>query len=226
MYQNRNIVINMTMNKRRLNPILHNLHLNKQEFVTSDEIRRIGKKLKVNPENSIRNLAARGFIVRIFKGLFYVKDFEDVMMGRSKYSHLEIVAKGLEIMNITSWYFCLHTALKLNNLTHETLNLDYIASDTLFRGKVIKIAGHRFKFHKLNPLLFNFGIQSDIKPLRFSDVEKTILDIIYINRYNAVPEKRIAMDFGDLVEQADRKRIDKYLEHYPKTVRRIIEGLK
>ena len=226
MYQIRYLVINMTQDNHRLNPILHSLHLNKKEFVTSDEIRSIGKRLGVNPQNSIRNLAARGYIVRIFRGLFYVKDFEDVMMGRSKYSHLEIVAKGLEQMNVKAWYFCLHTALKLNNQTHETLNMDYIASDTLFRGKVINIVGHMFKFHKLGPSLFDFGIRTDIKPLRFSDAEKTILDIIYINRYNAVPEKRIALDIGDLVDHADRKRIDKYLEHYPKTVGRTIEGLK
>jgi predicted transcriptional regulator of viral defense system len=213
----------MTKDRKYVNPILRSIHVDKKEFVTSEEVRNIGKKFDVIPENAIRNLMASGYLVRIFRGLFYVPTFDEVNMGNSRYSHLELVARGFDFLGVRRWYFCLQTALKLNNMTHETASIDLVASDSIFRGKPIDIAGHQFKFHKLSPGLFDFGIRTDLAPLRFSDPEKTILDIVYINRYNAVPSTRIAMDVSEYIENANHRRIQKYLEHYPGSVRRTLE---
>jgi hypothetical protein len=104
------------------------------------------------------------------------------------------------------------------------MSMDFLASASIFRGKVIEISGHLFKFHKLRPGLFGFGIRTDLAPLRFSDPEKTILDIVYINRFNAVPSTRIAMDVSEYIEKADHRKIEKYLKFYPGSVRKTLEG--
>ena len=80
-----------------MNLILKKIHLDKKEFVTADYIKKHCKRLEYNYDNTIRNLLAKGYLIRIFKGIFYVKTFDEVKMGNIKYSHHELVAKGLEL---------------------------------------------------------------------------------------------------------------------------------
>lgn len=43
----------------------------------------------------IRYFIAQGYLTRIFRGIFYVKTLDELKLGRSKYSYLELAAKGL-----------------------------------------------------------------------------------------------------------------------------------
>ena len=144
-----------------MNPVLRKLHLENREFVKADEIKGYCRDFKLEYYNTIRNLTARNYLIRIFKGIFYVRSFEDVKMGGTRYSHLELVSKGMDLKGISNWYFGLNTALKLNNVTHEHFTVDYVVSDTLFRNKPINIAGYKFRFVKLKKSLF-FGRDPDI----------------------------------------------------------------
>ena len=142
----------------RMNPILKKLHLEEKEFVTSFEIRNYCDIFDYNYYNTIRNLTSRGYLLRIFKGVFYLKTFDEVKLGKMKYSHLDLVSKGLELKGVKNWYFGLQTALKLNNATHEHFTMDYVINDKLFRSKPITINGYRFKFVKLKKDLLGFGV--------------------------------------------------------------------
>jgi hypothetical protein len=137
-----------------------------------------------------------------------------------KYSHLELVTRGMDLKGISNWYFGLNTALKLNNATHEHFTVDYVINDTLFRNKPINIAGYKFRFVKLKESLFTFGIKQ--KKYRYSDLEKTILDLIYISRYSSVPKEKIVIDIEDYIDNISVKRIKKYSKRYPKTVQKIL----
>ena len=86
----------------------------------------------------------------------------------------------------------MYTALKLNNLTHAHSTVDYVVNDRILRVKPMTIAGYNFKFAKLKPSLFNFGIIGN--GLKHSDPEKTILDFAYVWRYNGVPKEKITAD--------------------------------
>ena len=106
--------------------------------------------------------------------------------GRINLSHLELAARGLEIKKVKNWYFGLHTALKLNNMTHESFAIEEVISDSLFRAKPIKIANYNFKFIKLPRKLFGFGVE-ERNGLTISDPEKTVLDFIYLWNQNRLP---------------------------------------
>jgi len=198
------------------NLLLKKLAIDKKEFITSDELKRYCKIMGLNYDITIRHLVSRGYLIRIFKGIFYIKTPEEVKLNRSKYSHLELVARGLELKGVNNWYFGLYTALKFNNLTHESFTVDYVLNDQLFRSTPINIAGYKFKFIKLTPKLMEFGIIE--KNLKYSDPEKTILDFIYTWRYNGVPREKIALDVSEWARNLSTEKIKKYSANYPKTV--------
>ena len=206
-----------------MNKVLRRIHLLNKRFITSEEIKVYCKEYGMDYYNTVRNLLLKGYLLRIFKGIFYVKDFNEVKLNRLNLSHLELTAKGMELKGIRNWYFGLYTALKLNNITHEHFTMDYVINDKIFRYKPIEIAGYKIKFIKLKKELTDFGVIEN--KYRFSDPEKTILDMIYIWRYNGKPRERIIMDLSEYAKNLSNKKIRKYLHHYPKTVENIIEEL-
>ncbi len=201
--------------------LIKKLHLGREEFVTSETIKKYCKPLKLDHKSAIKYLLKGGYLLRIFRGIFYIRTFDEIKLGKSKYSHLELVSKGMELKGVKNWYFGLYTALKLNNLTHEHFAIDYVINDKLFRAKPIEIAGYKFRFLKLKPGLFGFGIIIDT--LRYSDPEKTILDFIYVWRYNGIPEEKIIMDISEYASGLSKKKLRAYVESYPKAVRAIAE---
>ena len=206
-----------------MNIVLKKLHFEGKEFATSDELKRHCQDYGLNYNNTIRYLISKGYLLRIFKGIFYVRSFDELKLGTIKFSHLELVSKGMKLKGVTNWYFGLYTALKLNNATHEHFTVDYVVSDRIFRNKPINIAGYRFKFVKLKEYLFGFGIKKD--KYRYSDLEKTVLDLIYIWRYNGVPDNKILIDIEDYADDISGKRVMRYSKNYPKTVANLVEEI-
>jgi len=202
--------------------LLKKLRLDGKEFLKNDELKHYCEAMDLDYTATVRYLTTHGHLVRIFRGIFYVKPIEEEELGKPRYTYLELVAKGLELKGVENWYYGLYTALKLNNMTHEHFTVDYVISDTMFRAKPINIAGYRFRFLKLAPRLLRFGIKDE--GVRYSDPEKTVLDFIYTWRYNGVPKEKILLDVREWMSAASSDRIDEYSGHYPKTVRRIVEA--
>ena len=124
------------------NLLLKKLRLDKKEFITSEELKRYCKSMTLNYEKTIKYYVSRGYLIRIFKGIFYVKSLDEVKLDKIEYNHLELVAKGLELKGVKNWYFGLYTALKFNNITHESFAVDYVVNNKLLRTKPINIAGY------------------------------------------------------------------------------------
>ena len=206
--------------------LLRKLRMENREFVTSEELRAYCKSLKLDYSITIRHLVPRGYMVRILRGIFYVKPLEELQLAKSKYNHLELVAKGLELKGVGNWYFGLHTALKLNTMTHETFAVEDVISDKLFRANPFTIAGYKFKFSRLSPLLLDFGIKKGENGVKYSDPEKTILDFIYIWRYNGIPEEKIAGDVGGWAKDVTKVKLREYARMYPRTVAEIAAGVE
>jgi len=203
--------------------LLKKLRRDNIEFVTSTELKDYCKRMNLNYRSAIGHFVSRGHLTRIFKGIFYVKSLDELKLGKAKYNYLELVAKGLELKGVKNWYFGLYTALKFNNLTHEHFAIEYVVNDKIFRAKPIKIAGYKFRFVKLKPSLFIFGIIKN--GLRYSDPEKTILDFIYRWRYNAIPKEKIASDISEWTKNMSKQKVKEYSKHYPKTVQDTIGEL-
>jgi hypothetical protein len=199
--------------------LIKKLRIDKKEFLTSEELKRYCKALDLNYEKTIKYYVSREYLIRIFKGVFYVKSLDEVKLGKSKYNYLELVAKGLELKGVKNWYFGLYTALKFNNITHESFAVDYVVNDKLLRSKPISIAGYKFRFIKLTPKLLEFGLIGN--NLKYSDSEKTILDFIYTWRYNGVPKEKIALDVSEWAKNLSSEKTKKYAANYPKTVQEI-----
>ena len=208
----------------KTNILLRKLRMEGKEFVTSAELKRYCGSMNLNYEIAIRHFISRGYLVRIFRGVFYVKSLDEIELGKIRYSHLELVAKGMELKNVENWYFGLYTALKLNNVTHEHFAADYVVNDRIFRAKPVNIAGYKFKFVKLAPALLEFGLTVKNR-LRYSNIEKTILDFIYVWRYNGIPRNKIVLDAEDWANNISKAKIIKYSKNYPKTVREIVREL-
>lgn len=203
---------------------MRKLWLENMRFIDHISLKNMCGKLGVAYEDMIRYLLRRGYLVRIFRGIFYVKSPGEIKLRKINLSHLELIAKGLEIRGVENWYFGLYTALRLNGVTHEYFLVDFVLNDKIFRAREVEIAAHRFKFIKIKPSLF-YGIKKK-NGLRYSDLEKTILDLIYLWRYRSIPENKIVLDISGLVSMASRKKLFEHSKRYPKPVRRILEMVR
>lgn len=206
----------------RMSILVEKMWMENKEFVTVKELKEYCKGLKLKHESVIRYLLKRKHLVRIFKGIYYNKSLEEFELGKTKYNHLELVAKGLELKGVKNWYFGLHTALKHNNMTHEYFTIDEVISDSIFRANPVNIVGYKFKFIKLASPLIKFGIKSN-GLLRYSDPEKTILDFVYLSLQEGTPSNRISMDVGDWAKDISENKLNKYVMKYPKTVSKTVE---
>jgi hypothetical protein len=108
-------------------------------------------------------------------------------------------------------------------MTHEHFTVEDVVSDSLFRANPVMIAGHKFKFVKLSPSLVGFGVQKSGNGIQSSDPEKTVLDFIYVWRYNGIPGDKIVADIGEWARHASRRKLRMYARKYPKTVAEIVE---
>ncbi len=203
--------------------LLKKLYIEEREFITDKELKEYCISLNLNYTNIINYFLSRNYLLRIFRGIFYIKTLEELRFNKKKYSYLELIAKGLELKGIKNWYFSLYTALKLNNATHEYFSIDYVTSENLYRSKPINIDNRTFRFIKLSPKLLEFGILKN--GINYSDLEKTILDFVYLWIYNGKSKERILMDLSEYKKNASKSKINEYASNYPNSVKKIIGEL-
>ena len=91
-------------------------------------------------------LMTNNYIIRILRGIFYVKSIEERKFKNVDMDYLAVIKRTLEIKEVKNWYFGLNTAVKLNNLTHEYFVIDYVLNDIIARPRPIEILGHKIKF--------------------------------------------------------------------------------
>ena len=215
------------MVQNRTGLLLRRLRIDRAEFITDIELHTYCKSFNLDYSYVSRYLMRKGVLIRVFRGIFYMKSLDELETGHTKYNHLELVAKGMELKGVKDWYYGLYTALRLNEMTHEHFAIEYVISGKILRLSPMTIASHRFQFTKINPRLTLFGIKkqrSTVKSvyIKYSDPEKTILDFIYLWRYEGLPQRRIKMDLQEWASDLDATQIKSYSKSYPKTVQRTL----
>lgn len=198
--------------------LLKRIRIENKEFITANELKTYCKETNTDYSKVVTYFLKKKYVTRIFKGIFYLRPFDELKLGRSKYSHLELVAKGLELKGVKDWYFGLHSALKLNNMTHEHFSVEEVINNKILRTKPIRIAGHKFRFVKLSRRA-DFGVNGEM--VRYSDPERTVLDFIYLWRQEGIPNERIVADVSEWAKDVSHSTLAKYARKYPKTVRAI-----
>jgi len=185
---------------------------------TRSEFNEICRRFRASYMDTVNFMISYGYLVRILRGLYYVKTIEEFKLRKS-IDVRSMISLGMEKLKI-HWYFGLNTALKLNGLTHEFFRTTFVINDSIYRPKEIKIAGEEVKFLKLRDNLLGFGVIAE-KGIKFSDPEKTILDLVYVFKYRGVAEDRIIVMIDDYSKGLDREKLKTYLKHYTKTVEEV-----
>lgn len=201
--------------------VLKKLSLLNKKIITNDELKIYFDSLNINYRDGVNYLTNNRYLLNIFRGLFYILSIEERSEKSINTNIYDLIEKSLDIKKINKWYFGLDTSLKINNIKHEFDNVIYIINNKIYRNKIIKINGYNIKIIKIKDDLLNFGVFKK-NNLRCSDLEKTVLDIIYLDRYKGLTNLNILNKINDLLLLSDKKKILLYSKKYPKTVNKFI----
>ncbi|MCX8150747.1 MAG: hypothetical protein N3D85_04525 [Candidatus Bathyarchaeota archaeon] len=191
--------------------------------VVKSEVSEACKRFGADPDATINFMISYGYFVRVLRGLYYVKTSEEFAL-RKAVDVYKVLFLGLNKLKV-KWYFGLYTALGLNGLTHEFSDTIFVINDTIYRPKEIKVAGEKVKFIKLASRLVDFGVVNS-EGKRYSDVDKTLLDLVYISRYRSLPEGKIVSLIDEYRERVSPIKIKEYLAAYPEAVGRVIRAAR
>ncbi len=213
-----------------MNRILNDLRSDEEEFITSDTIRTYSKKMYYDARDVIKNFTSQGYIFEVLDDMFYIKDVDEFKNSVLKYSQYELVSKALAFKNINNWYFGLHSALPFDlNEKNEVFfgsdtEINYIITDRFTVNKPVIINGDKFLFLVFKKELLDFGIKDNGK-FRYSNLEKTILDYVYLYSCNKVREGKIIVELSKYKNSVSSERISRYSKHYPANVAAILEKI-
>lgn len=192
-----------------------------KKIVTSGDIHALANEIGRREERSLYYLQEEGYIVRILRGIFYVRSMEERGKGITGSSIYNLIALALKEKGVKNWYFALETSLKLNTMTHEYFMIDYVISDSYRTTKIIKIMDNGFKFIKRGIRHFETGIIKE-KLIRYSDPEKTVLDLSYRGYLSTRKENIYLSPIIEYKDTLDLELMRTYLDSYPPRFRKRI----
>lgn len=183
-----------------------------RKVITSKEVMQLADRLDKDGERSLFYLQEHGYIVRIARGIYYVRSADERERGFHEWSVYDMVAEALKMRGVKRWYFGLETALKLNGMTHEYFAVDSVITDSAWTSKPTNVLDAKFHFFKWGAAHFGFGVARKGR-LAHSDPEKTVLDLAYRahRRGNGSPKAIIEEHASKL----DGEKLSKYLKRYP-----------
>src|SRR3989344_4218501 len=117
----------------------------KGKILTRKDFDGLANKYDFDKDTLRKVMLNKGYLVTIFRGVYYLKSHEEKKFNSLKYSPYELLAIGLEKKQI-KWYFGLNTALKFLNLTHEVFPVNIVINDKLKRN----IDLTEYKFNKFS----------------------------------------------------------------------------
>lgn len=196
---------------------------NKREIVTTAELALLATRLGRLPAHAIRHLRRSGYLAPLFKGYYYVRTAEELRLGDPRYNSLELFALAAKVKDLGSWYFGLHTALRLNGMTHEDRREETVISDSFYRIHGVPIADRRFIIHKWRSELATFGLVH-MGGYRHSDPEKTVLDFAYLDLHRERKHRAATRTWEEHLASVDPRRLRSHLRHYPEGVVRSVGG--
>ena len=188
--------------------------------ITKEELREVCERFGEDFEYVVNYYISRGYLVRILRGVYYVKTLEEYKFGKTP-DPMTLIAKAMNKLAL-KWYFGLYTALRLNGATYEYYSRIFLVTPVITRSRPVTILGENVQFIKLKESLLGFGV---IKrgEIQYSDLEKTLLDFIYLKRYN----KRLNADavVQEYIAKAKKEKLIEYSKAYPKSVQREVEAV-
>ena len=143
-------------------------------------------------------------------------------VGKLAAEHLIEQLEAKKFADIYSRYFPPQVLVNDNGTIKLVNNeLFYLINDQILKAKPIKILGKDFRFLTFKNALFNFGIIND--KIKYSDHEKTILDLIYLWQYNHMNDSRILIETSKLIKGISEEKILEYSQFYPESNRKLLK---
>jgi hypothetical protein len=204
--------------------IWRKLRVDGSKVVTSEHVRQISQSMGKDYTRSLRYLLEHDYLVRIFRGIFYVNSPDERDAGTPDRPVLRIVAEALALKSVKHWYLGLETALRINGLTHEYFTVNYIITDSYRTTKIIRIADARYQFLKWSGSHFQSGIRREYE-LKFSDKEKTVLDLVYKRYLDSRDERNAISPFIEYEKMLEKAKVRQYLVEYPAKIQELVRKM-
>lgn len=208
--------------------IIREFSLKGRKIITAVDLKKICDRYGFDFRKTKVTLLNKGYLLTVFRGIYYLKDYNEKKTGAIKYSANELLSLGLAARGVKNWYFGLNTALKMLNLTHEFFTVNYVLNDNFNRTKPIEILGSRLLFRKIKTRLFSFGIKEEKSSnnilLRYSDAEKTLLDMVYLYRLSGKSKESMSLLISEYRNGISKRKMANYAKNYPKTVEKTALG--
>ncbi|MBS3056800.1 MAG: hypothetical protein J4473_05200 [Candidatus Aenigmarchaeota archaeon] len=213
---------------KRSEIIIREFSLKGKKIITAAELKNVCDRYSFDFRKTKVVLLNKGYLVTIFRGIYYLKDYNEKKTDVIKYFANELLSLGLAAKGVKNWYFGLNTALKLLNVTHETFAVNYVLNDKFNRMMPIEVLGSKFLFKKIKTPLFSFGLK-EIKTsnniiVKYSDIEKTLLDMAYLYRLSGNTENAILPLIKEYRSEINISKMLSYSKNYPATIRNMIIG--
>ena len=193
------------------------------KIITREELERLASYFNEDVGYLVNYLIQYGYVIRILRGLYYVKTPIEFSTGGSP-SIYRLLTLGMNKIT-KNWYFGLFTALVLNGLTHETYTTVFIINDRLARPRPIQVNGTPVRVIKSRRDIFDFGIVTR-ESLRFSDLEKTLLDFLYFANYGTLPKSLAWRLWKEYYGMVDPMKLKEYSKKYPRSIRKVVENVR
>ncbi len=190
--------------------------------VPRTSISELTRRINLNADSTIRTLSKNRRLLPLFKGFYYCMNPNEILRHK-EVSALDVFALGAKAKGIGSWYYGLHTALRLHGMSHEYRTSEDVISDSFYRPNGVAMAGRRFTILKWRPGMAKFGVRKRNDYL-VSDPEKTVLDFAYLDHYAMAKGRAPSGTWREHVNAVDPGRLKNYLSHYPVNVRLMVEG--
>lgn len=191
--------------------------------VTTDELSSLARRVSMNPRHAIDHLVRADRLEPLFKGTYYVRRPEEILLNVQSKNELELFALAARAKDIGRWYFGLHTALKMHGLTHEWRSDVEVISERIYRIRGIDIAGTHFVIHKWAPSLFGYGI-TRVRGLPVSDPARTVMDLAYSDYWAKRKRKNPTGEWRTYLDRVDRELFRHHLDRAPRPFRRWVES--
>ncbi len=171
----------------------------------------------------INYLVKKEDIVKIFADFYYVKNKNELEAQdfKEKHSLIDLVSKLLKLLNIGEWYFGLHTALRFHGISLKENPAEcLICSRMPFNGKKIEVLEKKLQVFIFKPELIDFYITKN--GIKFSDLEKTFLDFLYLWKLNNIPDHKLFRVLGKYRDRISEEKIKEHSKNYPLDIQKIL----
>ncbi len=211
----------------------HNVLMAKPgRVVTSGELRRTCKALKIKYKTVLAGLARSGALIPLlFKGVYYVRDRNERDLGVVKTGALDALASACNLKLGKGWYFGLSTALFLSGAWgQQTQTVATIITKKRIQRKS-SFAGLKVEFRQLAGVSFDAGVRQKGN-LRYSEPARTVADYGYFGARDKKSLELARAVFAEVAAKAGGRKkliqrtralISKYPKLYAVFLRKFFE---